>query len=227
MATRTKSAPRKSAKRVASKSVRRKHVPKRSQATERRASSVKGVAATKRAGSARPAKALKPAKPAKATKRAKPATPTEVTIVAEVVEVTHVAADQQPIELRVLEAAARVADDYVERVGEHTFGLSVHGVQLTVVVEERREVARIIAPLFPESAFGGDLLAATNEMNSRHIAYGYTYVRDGEVRYAVEVLLEPFRDEIMGRALQAAAAVVRGLGMELDEETRRWVGVGE
>ncbi|GMV09358.1 MAG: hypothetical protein AMXMBFR55_10920 [Gemmatimonadota bacterium] len=212
MAMRAKSAPRKSVKRVASESARRKHSPKPPQAKKRRPSPVKGSSPAKRAGSARPAGRAKPAARA---------------VVAEVVHVSELAAPEAPLAQRVMEAAAQVADDYVERAGEKTFGLSVHGVLLTVVVEERRQVARIIAPLFSESACPGDLLAATNEMNARHIAYGYTYVRDGEVRYAVEVLLAPFRAEAVGRALQVAAAVVRGLGMEVDEETRRWVGVGE
>ena len=212
MAMRAKSAPRKSVKRVASESARRKHSPKPPQAKKRRPSPVKGSSPAKRAGSARPAGRAKPAARA---------------VVAEVVHVSELAAPEAPLAQRVMEAAAQVADDYVERAGEKTFGLSVHGVLLTVVVEERRQVARIIAPLFSESACPGDLLAATNEMNARHIAYGYTYVRDGEVRYAVEVLLAPFRAEAVGRALQVAAAVVRGLGMEVDEETRRGVGGGE
>lgn len=135
--------------------------------------------------------------------------------------------EELPLGMRVMEAAAQVADDYVERLGDDQFGVSVHGVLLTVVVEPGRGVARIIAPLFPVTAFGGDLMAATNEMNSRHIAYGYTYVREGEVRYAAEVLLEPFHADAIPRALQVAAAVVRGMGMEVDEETARWVGVGE
>lgn len=134
---------------------------------------------------------------------------------------------EAPLIVRVAEAAAVQADDWIEPVGPNSFGLSVDGVQLTVVVEERRQLARIISPLFPVSAYDGDLTEATNHINAEHIAFGYTYVRDDEVRYAAEVFIEPFHADVIPVALKAAASVVRGLRMELDEETRRWVGVGE
>lgn len=105
-------------------------------------------------------------------------------------------------------------------MSDDLFGLSVHGVLLTVV-EPGRGVARIIAPLSPVTVFGGDLMTATNEMNARHIAYGYTYVRESEVRFAAEVLLEQFHADANPRVLQVAAAVVRGLGIKVDEETAR------
>lgn len=137
------------------------------------------------------------------------------------------AAPTPPLIVRVAEAAAVQADEWVEPVGANSFSLSVDGVQLTVVVEERRQLARIISPLFPLTAYAGDLMAATNQINAEHIAFGYTYVRDGEVRYAAEVFIEPFHADVIPVALKAAASVVRGLRMEVDEETRRWVGVGE
>lgn len=132
-----------------------------------------------------------------------------------------------PLMIRVAEVAALSADEWVEPVAPNSFSLSVDGVPLTVVVEERRHLARIISPLFPVAAYAGDLMEATNHINAEHIAFGYTYVRDGEVRYAAEVVIEPFHADVIPVALKAAASVVRGLRMEVDELTSRWTRFGE
>ncbi|MBK8648955.1 MAG: hypothetical protein IPN16_20950 [Gemmatimonadetes bacterium] len=119
-----------------------------------------------------------------------------------------------PLIQRVAMAAEYEADNDVTPLGPAQFGVDVDGIPLTVVLEEQRLLARIISPLFPADVFKGDLPAAINQMNAEHIAFGYTYVRDGEVRYAAEVLVDPFHPDVIPVALKIAASVVWGLRRE-------------
>lgn len=131
-----------------------------------------------------------------------------------------------PLVQRVAAAAEYEADNGVTPLAPNQFGVDVDGIPLTVVVEEHRLLARIISPLFPADVYKGELMAATNQMNAEHIAFGYTYVRDGEVRYAAEVLVDPFHADVIPVALKIAASVVRGLRREEDGMARGWMVVG-
>ncbi|MEP7347820.1 MAG: hypothetical protein ABI877_21295 [Gemmatimonadaceae bacterium] len=109
--------------------------------------------------------------------------------------------------IRVADAAAYASDDGVEPLGPDSFSLSVDGVPLTVVIDEERLLARIISPLFPANVFAGDLMTASNQMNAEHIAFGYTHMCDREVRYAMELLIDPFHSDQITVALEIAASI--------------------
>jgi len=89
--------------------------------------------------------------------------------------------------------------------------LSVDGITLQVLLEEALPIARIVAPLFPAANLEGDVLEILNDINAHRLAYGYVYQRDGEVRYATEVLLDPFTPAHVALALQLAATAARSI----------------
>ncbi len=142
--------------------------------------------------------------------------PREVEVEEEEGEAVDEPDDARRARVQRLEAALHYAcdDDGVTQRSPLHWSLNVEGISLEVVLEEELPLARVIAPLFPAANLDGDVHELLNRVNAERLAFGYVYERDSQVRYAAEVVLEPFHPAQVVLALQMAARAARAILMD-------------
>ncbi len=118
--------------------------------------------------------------------------------------------DARPVEATVEDACEAVADDDVRRDGE-VYLLEVDGVPFRVTAEPEAGVVRVLSRVMPVDEIGGNLFELMNRLNGTYLSYGYVFVRDGDVRWATELVDTPFNAQALITALQRAAEVVKGV----------------
>jgi hypothetical protein len=110
------------------------------------------------------------------------------------------------------DAAIVLEDD----AGAYEF--AVDGVVLRVRVDDEGRYARIMAALRDVDAPTPELLLAINELNANRLEFGYVYWREGQLRYGVEILLDPLHTDVLPVALHGVAGLVQALRDELSED---------
>lgn len=112
---------------------------------------------------------------------------------------------------RVQDALQHAADEgVVARQGRELF-LAISGVVLNVVVSDSPPIARFLATIEEDVEESDENFQRVNHVNAHHLQFGYTYLRDEDIRYAVELLLEPWSGPIVAMTARAAAMGVRQL----------------
>jgi hypothetical protein len=91
------------------------------------------------------------------------------------------------------------------------FVLEVDGVPFRVTAEPGEGVVRLVCRLMPVDEVGGDLFELMNRMNANYLAFGYLFVRDGDVRWATELVHEPIMAGALVASLRRGAEVVQSL----------------
>ncbi|MBY0488825.1 MAG: hypothetical protein K2R93_03180 [Gemmatimonadaceae bacterium] len=114
------------------------------------------------------------------------------------------------VDTQVEEACIAAADEDVRRDGE-VYLLEVDGVPFRVTAEPDAGVVRILSRVMPVDEIGGNLFELMNRLNGTYLSYGYVFVRDGDVRWATELVDAPFTAPTLMNALQRAAEVVKGV----------------
>jgi hypothetical protein len=122
----------------------------------------------------------------------------------------------------VRDALGYAADDVVDEDPAGHFHLTVHGVALRVVIDHDLLVLRVIAELIEAPVATPEVLASLNHVNAQRINFGYLYWRDGQVRYAAELAIDPCDGAQVVSTCIIAAAVVRGLGGMADPLAARF-----
>ncbi len=128
---------------------------------------------------------------------------------------------------QVREALQYAADDGVREDAAGHFHLTVHRVPLRVVIEHDLALLRVIAELIDAPIPTAEVLANLNHVNAHRISYGYLYWREGQVRYAAELLVDPCDGAQVVATCTAASAVVRGLGGAIDPLAAHFVAPWE
>ncbi len=114
------------------------------------------------------------------------------------------------IEGNVEEACMAAADDDVRRDGD-VYLLEVDGVPFRVTAEPDAGVVRVLSRVMPVDEVGGNLFELMNRLNGTYLSYGYVFVRDGDVRWATELVDAPFSPHALVTSLQRGAEVVKGV----------------
>lgn len=119
-------------------------------------------------------------------------------------------ASGRSVDATVEEACAAAADEDVRRDGD-VYLLEVDGVPFRVTAEADAGVVRVLSRVMPVDEIGGDLFELMNRLNGTYLSYGYVFVRDGDVRWATELVDAPFNGDALVTTLQRAAEVVKGV----------------
>jgi hypothetical protein len=131
-------------------------------------------------------------------------------IPAEPPPMTLESAASRSVEGSVEEACTAVADEDVRRDGE-VYLLEVDGVPFRVTAEPDAGVVRVLSRVMPVDEVGGNLFELMNRLNGTYLSYGYVFVRDGDVRWATELVDVPFSAPMLVTALQRGAEAVKGV----------------
>ena len=92
------------------------------------------------------------------------------------------------------------------------FRLTVMDARLTVAVSDQPPLMRVYGTIEPADDDEMEAtLALVNRVNAHELQMGYTYAREGEVRYAAELLLEPFTEELVWCMVLMVAQTVKAL----------------
>ena len=129
-----------------------------------------------------------------------------------------------PRATRVCDALEEVADDGVAYTTDNVMLLNVLDVGLTVVVMDDLPIARIIAIIEGNVRNTAALRERINDVNAQHLEFGYTYWRDGEIRYGVEVVIEPFSRKVFATTAVLAALAVQQIRTERTGKPKRTRG---
>lgn len=114
------------------------------------------------------------------------------------------------LEGTVEDACDIAADDDVRRDGD-VYLLEVDGVPFRVTAEPEDGVVRVLSRVMPVDEVGGDLFELMNRLNGTYMSFGYVFVRDGDVRWATELVDTPFSADALVTSLQRGAEVVKGI----------------
>ncbi len=141
-------------------------------------------------------------------------------------KLVHEAADPPPAQKPLMPLAQQVgetiafaADGDMWWKGSGTFRLSVKEVPVTVAVSDKPPIMRVFGVIEPVRDHEmAAMLEYVNHVNAHELQLGYTYVRESELRYAAELFLDPFEEELILLTLMMAAQTVQQLR---DERTGR------
>jgi hypothetical protein len=109
---------------------------------------------------------------------------------------------------QVFEACAFVPGAEVELVEEQVAALDIEGLRLMVVVEPTLGIARLLCNLFPVSPDMDDVTDTLNALNADRLAFGYVYLKDNDVRYGADVVVDPFFPELLPASIKLAVASI-------------------
>jgi|APMI01.1.fsa_nt_gi hypothetical protein len=116
--------------------------------------------------------------------------------------------DMRPLEEVVEDACAAAADADVRREGAMHL-LEVDGIPFRVTAEADDGLVRVVCRIMPVDDVGGDLFELMNRMNANYLPFGYLFVRDGDVRWATEMVHEPIVPGALVASMRRGAEVVR------------------
>jgi hypothetical protein len=105
----------------------------------------------------------------------------------------------------------------VEPVDDTVAAVDIEGLRLMVVVEPTLGIARLLCNLFPVSPDMDDVTATLNALNADRLAFGYVYLKDNDVRYGADVVVDPFFPELLPASIKLAVASI-GAMMQGDDD---------
>ncbi|WP_434479593.1 TY-Chap domain-containing protein [Gemmatimonas sp.] len=118
---------------------------------------------------------------------------------------------------QVFEACAFLPGAEVEPIDDLVAAVDIEGLRLMVVVEPELGIARLLCNLFPVNPDTDDVTETLNALNADRLAFGYVYLKDHDVRYGADVVIEPFFPELLPASIRLAAASI-GAMMDADDE---------
>ncbi len=110
----------------------------------------------------------------------------------------------------VADACLAAADSDVRKDGDVHL-LEVDSVPFRVTTEIEAGVVRVLSRVMPVDEIGGNLFELMNRLNGTYLSFGYCFVRDGDIRWATELVDEPFNGQSLVTALQRGAETVKGI----------------
>lgn len=116
---------------------------------------------------------------------------------------------------QVFEACTFLPGAEVEPIDDLVAAVEIEGLRLMVVVEPLLGIARILCNLFPVDPDTDDVTDTLNALNADRLAFGYVYLKDHDVRYGADVVIDPFFPEVLPASLKLAAA---SIGAMMDAE---------
>ncbi len=116
---------------------------------------------------------------------------------------------------QVFDACGFLPGAEVEPIDDLVAAVEIDGLQLMVVVEPQLGIARILCNLFPVNPDTNDVTDTLNTLNADRLAFGYVYLKDHDVRYGADVVIDPFFPELLPASLTLAAA---SIGAMMDAE---------
>lgn len=118
---------------------------------------------------------------------------------------------------QIFEACAFVPGAEVELVDDTVAAVEIEGLRLMVVVEPALGIARLLCNLFPVNPDMDDITETLNALNADRLAFGYVYLKDNDVRYGADVVVDPFFPELLPASIKLAVASI-GAMMQGDDD---------
>jgi hypothetical protein len=118
--------------------------------------------------------------------------------------------DLRPL-IEVVEDACEAAADSDVRRDDDVFVLEVDDVPFRVTAEPAEGVVRLVCRVMPVDELGGNLFELMNRTNANYLAFGYVFVRDGDVRWATELVHEPIVAGALVASLRRGAEIVKSV----------------